>query len=195
MTPGRRRWLRGTPPNPAARELNESLQRIQTGNERYDLLYLRVTAELATFASRRKTVKRRATYAALATTGGTGVTTLLLGLRETFGGSETTIVTTAFVLSTGGTLVAVWDRLFNHSALWVQRTIVVNALQRLQFDMAMYATGRSAADIEDEAIDRFSAELSRIDAGDLDSWLVIRSDTATIDSIDPRSVGRPVRRR
>jgi hypothetical protein len=154
-----------------------------TGHPRFDLLYSTVVDRCADFAKDRKTVKRRATVAAVGTAGGSGVTTLILGLRETFESVGPELVTAAFVLSAAGTLLTVWDRLFKHSALWVQRTYVLNALQRLRLDMEMYAVGRDPQQINDSDVEGFLVRLHFIDRGDMDSWLQIRSDIMSADDV------------
>lgn len=143
-----------------------------TGDPAFDLVYRTVATDVVLFAERRRTVKRRSTFAAIGTAGASGLTTLVLGLRIL--GFEAWFVAAAFILSATATLVAVWDGHFRHRALWIQRTLILNRMQRLQEQMKLAAL--VDAESARHRAREFAREREAILDFDLMTWLAIRSE-------------------
>jgi hypothetical protein len=142
-------------------QLREEFER-GTGWDEFDLLYSRVTEDIALSARELCIARRRATIVALGTTGGSGITTLLLGLRGSIDTLDGALVTGAFVLSAVGTLLAAWDRLVKNSARWLQSMITLRAMTRLRLHMELMAARRDSGDEELGA--QFSSFLDRYDS-------------------------------
>ncbi|WP_141681197.1 SLATT domain-containing protein [Mycobacterium malmoense] len=156
------------------------------------------------FAERRRTVKKRARNAVVATATFNAGIAVVGAVVTLTGWSGLGLAST--VLAGAVAVVAAWDGHFRHRDLWVQRSVILQQLEQVLRDVEIKKRG-SGIPWNELALEAMST-LDRILKEDIDSWASIRkideasrtdlpptegghSDESTISPTDERKGGNP----
>ena len=137
------------------------------------LLEEQIEATLVNYEAQRKENRRRSANVAVVNASMAAVTTVLIGLSNSWQSASRILSSLAIATSALVMVVSGWDRIYNHKRLWMIYTDAWVQMKELKFDLA-HLTKTAPGD--EDAINHIYTRFKTVMKGLNEQWMSMKSE-------------------